>query len=74
VFAFDLCVVFIVFFVFILVPRHISRESVKIGPHPRGHPSSFYMLMRRKEEIPSQVVVCRHFRILYLIVTYKKFN
>jgi hypothetical protein len=31
---------FIVFFVFILVPRHKSRESGKIGPHPRGHPSS----------------------------------
>jgi hypothetical protein len=40
VFAFDLFIVFIVFFVFILVPRHKSRESVKIGPHPRGHPSS----------------------------------
>jgi hypothetical protein len=43
VFAFDFCVmfiVFIVFFVFILVPRHKSRESMKIGPHPRGHPSS----------------------------------
>jgi hypothetical protein len=46
VFAFDLCVVFIVFFVFfefILVPRHKSRESVKIGPHPRGHPSSAFV-------------------------------
>jgi hypothetical protein len=31
VFAFDL------FIVFILVPRHKSRESMKIGPHPRGH-------------------------------------
>jgi hypothetical protein len=40
VFVFDLFIVFIVFFVFILVPRHKSRESVKIGPHPRGHPSS----------------------------------
>jgi hypothetical protein len=29
VFGFDL---FIVFFMFILVPRHKSRESVKIGP------------------------------------------
>jgi hypothetical protein len=37
VFAFDL---FIVFFVFILVPHHKSRESGKIRPHPRGHPSS----------------------------------
>jgi hypothetical protein len=37
VFAFDLCVVFIVF---ILVPRRKSREFVKIGPHPRGHPTS----------------------------------
>jgi hypothetical protein len=37
VFAFDL---FIMFFMFILIPRHKSRESVKIGPHPRGHPSS----------------------------------
>jgi hypothetical protein len=33
-------IMFFVFFVFILVPRHKSRESVKIGPHPRGHPSS----------------------------------
>jgi hypothetical protein len=43
VFAFDLCVVFIVFivfFMFIIVLRHKSRESVKIGPHPRGCPSS----------------------------------
>jgi hypothetical protein len=24
------------------LPRHKSRESVKIGPHPRGHPSSEY--------------------------------
>jgi hypothetical protein len=40
VFAFDLFLVFIVFFVFILISRHKSRESVKIGPHPRGHPSS----------------------------------
>jgi hypothetical protein len=37
VFAFDL---FIVFFVFILVPRHKSRESVKIRPPSRGHPLS----------------------------------
>jgi hypothetical protein len=44
VFAFDLfivIIVFIVFFVFILVPHHKSHESVKIGPHPRGHPSSY---------------------------------
>jgi hypothetical protein len=40
VFAFVLFIMFIVFFVFILIPRHKSRESVKIGPHPRGHPSS----------------------------------
>jgi hypothetical protein len=40
VFAFDLFIVFIVFSVFILVPRHKSHESVKIRPHPRGHPSS----------------------------------
>jgi hypothetical protein len=33
-------IVFVVFFVFILLPRHKSRESVKIGPHPMGHPSS----------------------------------
>jgi hypothetical protein len=33
VFAFDL---FIVFFMFILIPRHKSHESMKIGPHPRG--------------------------------------
>jgi hypothetical protein len=35
----DLCVVFtvfVLFFVFILLPRHKSRESVKIGPHPWG--------------------------------------
>jgi hypothetical protein len=38
--AFDLYVVFIVFFMFILLPCHKSRESMKIGPHPRGHPSS----------------------------------
>jgi hypothetical protein len=41
VFAFDLCVVFIVFFVFILFPRHQSRESVKIRPHLRGQPLSY---------------------------------
>jgi hypothetical protein len=35
VFAFDL------FIVFIRVPRHKSHESIKIGPHPRGHPSSY---------------------------------
>jgi hypothetical protein len=40
VFVFDLCVVFVVLFVFILFPRHKSRESMKIRPHPRGHPSS----------------------------------
>jgi hypothetical protein len=40
VFAFDLCVEFIMFFVFILLPRHKSRKSVKIGPHPRGQPLS----------------------------------
>jgi hypothetical protein len=43
VFGFDLFsvfIVFIMFFVFILVSRHHSRESVKIGPHPRGHPTS----------------------------------
>jgi hypothetical protein len=42
-FPFDLCVVFIMFimfFVFVLLPRHKSRESVKIGPHPRGQPLS----------------------------------
>jgi hypothetical protein len=38
VFAFNLCVMFIVF---ILFPHHQSRESMKIGPHPRGHPSSY---------------------------------
>jgi ribonuclease HI len=32
--------VFFVFFVFILVPRHKSRESVKIGPLLGGHPTS----------------------------------
>jgi hypothetical protein len=31
---------FVMFFVFILLHRHKSRESMKIGPHPRGHPSS----------------------------------
>jgi hypothetical protein len=35
-----LFIMFIMFFVFILVPHHKYRESVKIGPHPRGHPSS----------------------------------
>jgi hypothetical protein len=38
---FDLCVMFIMFFVFILFPCHKSRESVKIGPHPRGQPLSY---------------------------------
>jgi hypothetical protein len=37
---FDLCVVFIVFFMFILFPRHKSHESVKIRPHPWGQPLS----------------------------------
>jgi hypothetical protein len=32
---------FIVFVVFILFPRHKSCESVKIGPHPSGHPTSY---------------------------------
>jgi hypothetical protein len=41
VFAFDLFIMFIVFFVFIPVPCHKSHESVKIGPHPRGQPSSY---------------------------------
>jgi hypothetical protein len=55
-FAFDLFTVFIVFFVFILVPRHKSRESVKIGPHPRGCPSSainsllLVLLFQRKDQ------------------------
>jgi hypothetical protein len=40
-FAFDLFIMFIVFFVFILVPSHKSRESVKIGPHLGGHPTSY---------------------------------
>jgi hypothetical protein len=40
VFAFDLFIVFIVFFVFIPDSLHQSRESMKIGPHPRGCPSS----------------------------------
>jgi hypothetical protein len=44
VFAFDLLIVFIMFFVFILVSRPKSRESMKIGPHPRGHPSSRMLL------------------------------
>jgi hypothetical protein len=57
VFAFDLFIIFImffVFFVFILVPCHKSRESVKIGPHPRGHPSSeiFSELDESKPEPP----------------------
>jgi hypothetical protein len=26
------------------LPRLKSRESVKIGPHPRGHPSSPFLL------------------------------
>jgi hypothetical protein len=44
VFAFDLFIVFImfiVFFVFIPVSRLKSRESVKIGPHLGGHPTSY---------------------------------
>jgi hypothetical protein len=45
VFAFDLFIVFIVFFVFILAIRPKSRESVKIGPHPRGHPTSDGVMM-----------------------------
>jgi hypothetical protein len=31
-------IVFVVFFMFILFPRHKSRESVKIGPHPWVNP------------------------------------
>jgi hypothetical protein len=42
VFAFDLFIVFIVFFVFIPDSLHQSCESVKIGPHPRGCPSSVW--------------------------------
>jgi hypothetical protein len=49
VFSFDLCVVFIVFFVFILVPCHKSHESMKIGPHPRGHPSSDLHLGQKRK-------------------------
>jgi hypothetical protein len=44
VFAFDLCVVFIVFvvfFMFILLPHHKSCESMKIGPHPWGQIISY---------------------------------
>jgi hypothetical protein len=33
-------IMFVVFFVFILFLCHKSREFVKIGPHPRGHPTS----------------------------------
>jgi hypothetical protein len=33
--------VFLVFFIYILIPRHKSRESVKIGPHLGGHPTSY---------------------------------
>jgi hypothetical protein len=32
-----------VFFMFILVPRHKSRESVKIGPHPEVTPHHLWM-------------------------------
>jgi hypothetical protein len=60
VFAFDLFIVFIMFFVFILVPHHKYRESVKIGPHPRGHPSSSYkFIWRRKEVQPPRAVSSR---------------
>jgi hypothetical protein len=37
------------FFVFILVPRHKSRESVKIGPHPGGHPTSVKVRLSANE-------------------------
>jgi hypothetical protein len=44
-FTFDL---FIMFIVFILVPCHKSRESVKIGPPPRGHPTSRTLAMSKQ--------------------------
>jgi hypothetical protein len=39
---------FVVLFVFILVPHHKSRESMKIEPHPWGHPLSIYVKETRK--------------------------
>jgi hypothetical protein len=54
VFAFDLCVVFIVFivlFVCILFPRHKSHEYMKIGPHPRGQPLSLWLLNLLDDEV-----------------------
>jgi hypothetical protein len=54
-FAFDLFIVFIMFFVFILFPCHKSHESVKIGPHPRGHPSSYGISSFRLPRIYSRL-------------------
>jgi hypothetical protein len=50
---FDLCVEFIVFFVFILFPSHKSRESVKIGPHPLGSTPIRFSLTRPSFSSPS---------------------
>jgi hypothetical protein len=47
-------VVFFMFFVFILVPRHKSRESVKIGPHLGGHPTSAGTVNRFLEHLISE--------------------
>jgi hypothetical protein len=33
-------IMFVMFFVFILLPCHKYRESMKIGPHPWGQPLS----------------------------------
>jgi hypothetical protein len=57
VFAFDLFIVFIVFFMFFMfIPDslHQSRESVKIGPHPRGCPSSKKATNASTSWVPSE--------------------
>jgi hypothetical protein len=48
-----LFIVFIVFFVFIFVSRHKSCESVKIGPHLGGHPTSMWDYTDRRD--PTQI-------------------
>jgi hypothetical protein len=40
---------------FILVPRHKSLESVKIGPPPRGHPSSLDVELLKIKVFPHDV-------------------
>jgi hypothetical protein len=52
-----LFVVFIMYIVFILFPRHKSRESMKIGPHPRGQPLSYGISSFWLPRIYSYVVI-----------------